>query len=72
MFKIRAMDDRIARAKLEPREQDVVDVVSILKAFDIDDFDRVDNEVIKSTIPYFPSKGKKECFLRHHNSKIVM
>ena len=55
MFKIRAMDDRITLAKLEPREQDVVDVVSILKAFDIEDFDRVDNEVIGSTIPYFPS-----------------
>ena len=33
----------------------MVDVVSILKAFDIEDFDRVDNEVIGSTIPYFPS-----------------
>ncbi len=55
MFKIRAMDDRIALAKLEPREQDVVDVVSILKAFDIGDLDNIDNEVIRSTIPYFPS-----------------
>lgn len=54
MLKIRAMYDRIALAKLEPREQDVVDVVSILKAFDIEDFDRVGSEVIRSTIPYFP------------------
>jgi len=50
------MDDRITLAKLEPREQDVVDVVSILKAFDIEDFDRVDNEVIRSTILEIPGK----------------
>ncbi|WP_026493720.1 hypothetical protein [Butyrivibrio sp. XPD2002] len=55
MFKIRAMDDRIALAKLEPRQQDVLDVVSILRAFGIKDFDSIDNETIKNTIPYFPA-----------------
>lgn len=54
MFKIRAMDDRIELAHLEPREQDILDVVSITRAFGIKSFDDIPNELIKSTIPYFP------------------
>lgn len=53
-FKIRAIDDRIHCAESEPREQDVVDVISILKAYDISDFDKITNEAIKTTVPYFP------------------
>ena len=54
MFKIRAMDNRIELAHLEPREQDILDVVSITRAFGIKNFDDIPNEQIKSTIPYFP------------------
>ncbi|SEG39473.1 hypothetical protein SAMN04487934_12310 [Eubacterium ruminantium] len=54
MFKIRAIDDRIHLAHLEPREQDVIDVVSILRAFHIDDIDEIKNELLKNTIKYFP------------------
>ena len=54
MFKIRAMDNRIELAHLEPREQDILDVVSITRAFGIKTFDDIPNEQIKSTIPYFP------------------
>ena len=54
MFKIRAMDNRIELAHLEPREQEILDVVSITRAFGINNFDDISNEQIKSTIPYFP------------------
>lgn len=54
MFKIRAMDNRIELAHLEPREQDILDIVSITRAFGIKNFDDIPNEQIKSTIPYFP------------------
>ena len=54
MFKIRAMDNRIELAHLEPREQDIIDVVSITRAFGIKSFDEIPNEQIKRTIPYFP------------------
>lgn len=54
MFKIRAMDDRIHLAKLEPREQDIIDVISIFRAYDIDNLNNIENEHIKNTIQYFP------------------
>lgn len=54
MFKIRAMDDSINLAKLEPREQDIVDVISILRAYNINDLDNISNDIIKNTIQYFP------------------
>ncbi|MBR1861484.1 MAG: hypothetical protein IJ796_06465 [Lachnospiraceae bacterium] len=54
MFKIRAMDNRIELAHLEPREQDILDVVSITRAFGITNFDDIENELIKRTVPYFP------------------
>ena len=54
MFKIRAMDDRINLARLEPREQDVVDVASMLRAFDINNTDNISNELIRNTMLYFP------------------
>jgi len=54
MFKIRAMDNRIELAKLEPREQDVLDAVSILRAFEITNLDHIEDETVRNTIPYFP------------------
>ena len=54
MFKIRAIDDRIKRAHLEPREQDIIDTVSILRAFNITSFDSINNETVKNTVQYFP------------------
>ena len=54
MFKIRAIDDRINHAKLEPRQQDIIDCVSILRAYNIKSFDKIENEIIKNTVPYFP------------------
>ncbi|MCR4597553.1 MAG: hypothetical protein K5678_00805 [Acetatifactor sp.] len=55
MFKIRSVDDRINLAHMEPRAQDVIDVVSILRAFKISDLDDVGIELIRNTIPYFPN-----------------
>ena len=54
LFKIRAMDDRINRAHMEPRAQDVIDVVSILRAFEISDLDVINVDLIGATIQYFP------------------
>ena len=54
MFKIRAIDDRIHLAELEPREQDIIDAVSILRAFGVENLDRIENELIRNTIRYFP------------------
>lgn len=55
MFKLRAIDDRIVLAGAEPRQQDVIDVVSILKAFEVENLDNVSNTAICNTISYFPS-----------------
>ena len=65
MFKLRAIDDRINIQKLEPRPQDVMDVLSILKAFGEKDILHVKNEWIASSIQYFPSAVSyihKECY----------
>jgi hypothetical protein len=48
------MDDRINRAHMEPRAQDVIDVISILRAFEISDLDVINVDLIGSTIQYFP------------------
>lgn len=55
MFKIRAIDDRIALANTEPRQQDVVDAISILRAYGISDLTIISNESIKHTLQYFPN-----------------
>ena len=53
-FKIRAMDDRINRAHLNPREQDIMDVISILHACRIKDLDNIKNPIIEEDFKYFP------------------
>ena len=54
MFKIRAIDNRIELAHAMPREQDVMDVISILRAYKINDLDNIANETISNTLQYFP------------------
>ncbi|MBP5178406.1 MAG: hypothetical protein J6066_02415 [Lachnospiraceae bacterium] len=58
LFKIRAIDDRINLAKLEPRAQDVMDVVSILKAYGEKELSNIKNDRIASSLQYFESAVK--------------
>lgn len=58
LFKIRAIDDRINLAKLEPRAQDVMDVVSILKAYGEKELSNIQNDRIASSLQYFESAVK--------------
>jgi len=65
VLEVKAIDDRINIQKLEPRPQDVMDVLSILKAFGEKDILHVKNEWIASSIQYFPSAVSyihKECY----------
>lgn len=55
LFKIRAIDDRINLAKLEPRAQDVMDVISILKAYGEKELSSIKNDKIASSLQYFES-----------------